>query len=306
MAIHRPAPDLSLVDLDQALDGFRTFIGSWVLRRHGTTVLVDPGPRATIPELDEALAFLGVERLDAILLTHVHIDHAGGTGLLCRSHPEARVLCHPKGVPHLVDPSKLWAGSQKILGAVAEAYGAIEPVPEAALVAGTGDGDPVAFGPLRVVTWDTPGHAAHHLAFQVDEFLFPGEAVGVRHPLDGGPYQRPATPPVFFYDVYRRSLDRLAGRGASHLCFGHYGHTAAVEEAFATARDQLETWVATVARHLEAGSAPLEDAVFAELLRTDPVFARFTRLPADVQRRERYFFANTVAGLRGYLEQGAA
>ena len=298
MSIHQPLPDLHLVDLDLPREGFRSFIGAWVLRRGEATVVVDPGPRATLPVLIDALEELGVHRLDAVLLTHIHIDHAGGAGLLLDLFPEAKVLCHPKGIPHLLDPSKLWAGSLKILGELAELYGEIAPVPAERI----GHADTLEAGSLRVEVADTPGHAPHHLCFRAGDLLFAGEVLGVRYELPSGPYQRPATPPVFHPEVLRRSIDKSAGLGARHLCFGHYGHIEDVAGAFRTARSQLETWLAVVEKHLREGSEPFEEAVFRELLEIDPAFSRLRELPWDVQKRERHFFANTVSGMRGHLE----
>jgi len=121
---------LTCIDLDQpSLEGFRRFISSWLYRGPAFTLLVDPGPLSTIPHLVGELRRLGVGRLDAILLTHIHIDHAGGAGALLREFPEARVICHPEGIRHLIAPEKLWEGSRKVLGKLAEAYGEIVPVP---------------------------------------------------------------------------------------------------------------------------------------------------------------------------------
>src|SRR5690242_9017571 len=122
--------NLFCIDLDQpALEGFRKFISSWLYLGQGFTLLVDPGPLSTIPRLSAELRRLGVERLDYALLTHIHIDHAGGTGALLREFPGATVICHPEGIRHLVAPEKLWQGSRKVLGPLADAYGEIVPVP---------------------------------------------------------------------------------------------------------------------------------------------------------------------------------
>ena len=97
------------------------------------TLLVDPGPASTIPYLVERLDELGIRTIDYILLTHIHLDHAGGTGQLLRHFPGAKVNCHPKGIPHMVAPQKLWEESIKVLGKVAEAYGEMAPVPESCI-----------------------------------------------------------------------------------------------------------------------------------------------------------------------------
>ncbi|MDW7712072.1 MAG: MBL fold metallo-hydrolase [Deferrisomatales bacterium] len=300
--IHEPLEDLFLVDLDLPREGFRGFIGSWVLRRAGATVLVDPGPRATLPILRDALARLRVHRLDAVLLTHIHIDHAGGTGLLLDRYPEAQVVCHRKGMPHLADPAKLWAGSLQVLGDLAEAYGEIAPVPPERV---TWE-DSLTFGDLPVDALETPGHAAHHVSYRVGDLLFAGEAAGVRCALPEGPYLRPAAPPPFFYEEFRVSLLRLAATGAAHLCYGHGGHTAGARAVCEAALRQLDLWVRTVEELVRSGGEDLARAAFDRLLDVDPAFARFRDLPPDVQARERYFFGNTLQGLRGDAERRLA
>jgi glyoxylase-like metal-dependent hydrolase (beta-lactamase superfamily II) len=297
--IDEPLEGLFRIGLDLPREGFRGFIGAWVLRSGGATVLVDPGPRATLPALRDALARLRVERLDAVLLTHIHIDHAGGTGLLLDRYPEARVVCHPKGMSHLADPAKLWAGSLQVLGDLAEAYGEIAPVPPERLTWS----DSLTFGGLRVDALETPGHAAHHLSFRAGDLLFAGEAAGVRCNLPGGPYLRPAAPPPFFYEEFRASLLRLAATGAAHLCYGHGGHTAGAGPVCEAALRQLDLWVRTVEEMVRSGTEDLPGAAFRRLLDADPAFARFRDLPPDVQARERYFFGNTLQGLKGDAER---
>ena len=122
-------PQIDLVKLNIPLEGFYNFIGCWIYYSGNQTILVDPGPRNTIATLVNALRERGIKNIDYILLTHIHIDHAGGVGLLLRYYPEAQVICHPEGIPHMIAPAKLWASSLKMLGPIAEAYGEIEPIP---------------------------------------------------------------------------------------------------------------------------------------------------------------------------------
>lgn len=301
MAIHQPLADLFLVDLDLPREGFRRFIASWVLRQGSTALVVDPGPRATLPTLLSALDELGVERLEGVLLTHIHIDHAGGAGLLLDRFPDARVLCHPKGIPHLEDPTRLWEGSRQILGDLAGAYGAIAPVPRANLCFG----EALDLGPWRVHAVETPGHAPHHASYRLGDVLFAGEVAGVRYDLPSGAYQRPATPPVFLPEVFLASIDRVAALGASHLCLGHYGLSSRPAEVLETARAQIAVWLAAAGGRLRAGGG--EEEIFRDLLEADPHFGRFRELPGDIRARERYFAGNSIAGVCGALrDRGAA
>jgi glyoxylase-like metal-dependent hydrolase (beta-lactamase superfamily II) len=129
MIYKQPIEDIYLIELPQLRKGYASFIGSWVLQRDATTILVDPGPSSTIPLLLQGLEALKIEALNTILLTHIHIDHAGGTGLLLEHYPEATVICHPKGIDHLITPEKLWKNTKKVLGDLATMYGPISPIP---------------------------------------------------------------------------------------------------------------------------------------------------------------------------------
>ncbi len=291
--------NLYLIDIDQALEGFRNFISAWIYRLDGVTLLVDPGPASTIPHLAERLERLGIERIDHVLLTHIHLDHAGGTGRLLEHFPDAKVNCHPKGIPHLVAPQRLWEESKKVLGKVAEAYGEMAPVPEASIA--WQDRIPVGDGVIEAM--ETPGHAAHHVSYRVGDLLFAGEVGGVYVPLDDGLYCRPATPPPFQHGTFRDSIDRVAALDVKLVCVGHYGCRQDVAEVFERARRQLDFWVDTARRHFGAGSDPFEEAVLAELIAGDPHMAGWPLLPEDIRTRERTFCSNSIRGIRMYLEK---
>lgn len=193
MNIIEIAPGLSLIPLDQDIPGFGSFIGSWLYKGE-KTFLVDVGPAATVPLLIRALESVGVKSLDAILLTHIHIDHAGGIGDLVSRFPDTPVVCHNSGIPHLSDPSRLWKGSVKTLGDVARSYGPIRAVPGALLR------DAAQFHDHGIKCFMTPGHAPHHVSYLIGSYLFAGEAGGCYSELPDGTFcLRPATPPRFFW-----------------------------------------------------------------------------------------------------------
>ncbi|MBN2232001.1 MAG: MBL fold metallo-hydrolase [Deltaproteobacteria bacterium] len=288
---------LHCIDLDQpVLEGFTRFISAWVYHDERFTVLVDPGPRSTIPHLCAELKKLGVDRLDWILLTHIHIDHAGGTGELLKTFPAARVICHPDGIRHMVAPEKLWQGSLQVLGSMAEAYGGIIPVPAACI------GYDETVGDTGIRAYKTPGHAQHHLCFLLDDLLFGGEVVGVRSPVPEGIYMRPATPPRFFLDVALDSIDRMLALHPRRLVIAHYGLVEPAMEYLEIGRRQLALWVRGVETVAAAGDEGMEDRLFAWLREHDEVYRNITQLPPDVYARERYFLGNTMRGMLGYLK----
>jgi len=313
MAPVDPAAPLHLIDLDQPLPGQRRFISCWARVAADLAYVVDPGPPSTGERLIAALEERGLERLDFVLLTHVHLDHGGTTARLLTRWPEARVVCHPRGRPHLVDPSRLWQGSLAVLGEKARVYGEPAPVPAAALA------EPAEAAARGIVMIETPGHAAHHACFRHGDLLFLGEAAGTYATLGRGdgtaePYLRPATPPRFRLETAAASLERLLALEPAPriLLFAHHGrHTGDARTLLGAARDQLRRWV-DVCRELREAAGPgadpaaLMDAIAAELARRDPYYARVALLPADIREREADFTRQTLRGMLGYLEEADA
>jgi glyoxylase-like metal-dependent hydrolase (beta-lactamase superfamily II) len=297
VAIHHIRDNLHLIDIDQALEGFRKFISAWLYRVNGTTLLVDPGPASTIPYLVERLHELGIRTIDFVLLTHIHLDHAGGVGHLLKHFPGAKVNCHPKGIPHLVAPQKLWEESKKVLGKVAKAYGEMAPVPASCISFSRR----IDIGDVTVEAIETPGHAAHHVSYRVGDILFAGEVGGVCVPLDDGFYVRPATPPPFQHDTFRDSIAKAVALDVSLVCLGHYGCRQDAKAIFERSRRQLDYWVNTAEKHLKAGREPIEEVVLADLIANDPDMALWPSLPKDIQNRESYFCTNSIRGIRMYL-----
>ncbi len=290
--------NLFCIDLDQPrLTGFRKFISSWYFEYADKALLVDPGPLSTIPHLVRTLKERQVEQLDYVLLTHIHIDHAGGTGELLKHYPAARVICHPKGVEHMIAPQKLWQGSLKVLGKTAEAYGEIIPVPAEQIYAAEEVGD------TGIRCHLTPGHAVHHCCFQVEDLIFAGEVAGVRSDVPQGIYMRPATPPRFILEVALDSIDKMLALAPRRMVFAHYGLVDDALTHLRIGRQQLLLWVKGA-----AATAGLEGdarvAAFSDwLLERDPNFALLDQLDADLQQREREFIGNTLRGMADYVAE---
>ncbi len=284
-----------LIELKQKKPGFNRFIGSWFLRSR-KNILIDVGPSNSIGQLIRSLTEMGVDRVDYVLLTHIHIDHAGGLSLLLEHFPMARVVCHAKAISHLVDPTKLWAGTRKTLGGdLTDAYGPIGPVNIERLVAHT----EARREGLEIV--ETPGHAVHHLSYIVDGFIFAGESGGVHFEAGDSEHLRPATPPVFHMKEFMESIDRLLSYETMPICYAHFGLAESSRVLLERHKRQLLRWERIIKEEISRGEAGLEERCLDALVRKDPELKAFGTMSEENQERERYFMRNSIAGYIGFL-----
>jgi glyoxylase-like metal-dependent hydrolase (beta-lactamase superfamily II) len=281
-----------LIEIKQRIPGFGHFIGSWVYKGD-INFVVDVGPANSVSELIKVLRQMKIERVDYVLLTHIHIDHAGGLGQFLERFPMARVVCHDKGIRHLVDPSKLWEGSRQVLGEIAEAFGPFRPVKEEMCIPHT----QAAIADLDVI--ETPGHAPHHLSFSYNENLFAGEAGGNYYSIQGIDYLRPATPPRFYLKVFLETIDRLMALKEQRICYAHFGDAPDSTRMLKRFRVQILRWKEVVQKEIAGGSDHILTRCVDRLLKEDPDLKAFELMDPDMQDRERFFMANSV---RGYVE----
>lgn len=207
--------------------------------------VVETGPTSCRAALLAGLARagIGLGEVHHVLVTHVHLDHAGGLGALARELPSARFYAHRVGVPHLVDPARLVASARRAWGPAADAlWGSILPVPVGRLIPLTGgEAIPLRHGRLEVIA--TPGHAPHHLAYfdTGRAGLMTGDAAGVR--LAGSPRARPAVPPPDTdLELLFSSLERMEALHPRELLYTHYGPAPASSSGFDTYRSDLRAW----------------------------------------------------------------
>jgi len=289
--------ELHLIKLEQEIDGFNDFIGSWVYQGDASLVF-DVGPSASASLLLERLKQKGVEKVDYVLLSHIHLDHAGGLAPFLDAYPMARVVVHDKGIRHLVDPTRLWEGSLKTLGRLARGYGEISPVPREALIPHTQCSIP------GVTVVETPGHAPHHVSYAYGGYLFAGEAGGLYFPMIDENYVRPATPPRFVLEQAVGSVDRLLELEDRPICYAHLGIQRSSREVLERFRNQLFLWRDVIARELARGDGPdLWQRCVSALLENDPSLAGYRKSDPPTQEREAYFIENGVRGYVGYLKE---
>jgi glyoxylase-like metal-dependent hydrolase (beta-lactamase superfamily II) len=250
--------------------GRERVIGCWEL----DGVLIDPGPQSSEHTLIEAL---GGEPPRAIVLTHIHLDHAGATGSLVRRWPELPVYVHERGAPHLIDPSKLWASASRLWDDMDERWGETVPVPERNITL-VGEGDRV-FG-MRVAY--TPGHASHHVSYFHEDsgWAFVGDVAGVRIPGIGHTLM-PTPPPDVDVEAWLDSLVTVESWSPQAIAVTHFGAHEDIAQTLDDARTELRRW-ADIARHTDeaeferrfhahlAEQVPDEEALAAMSQASDP------------------------------------
>jgi glyoxylase-like metal-dependent hydrolase (beta-lactamase superfamily II) len=201
-------------------------------------VLVDPGPESSVSNLLDALG--GDFRPRALLLTHIHLDHAGATGALVRRWPDLDVYVHERGAPHVIDPSKLLASAGRLYGEdnMRALWGEVLPVPAERVQALSGGEEIPLAGGFRVAY--TPGHASHHVAYLHEDSgrAFVGDMAGVRIP-PADLTIAPTPPPDIDVEAWDASLDLIAGWKPTSLALTHFGGVDAVEDQLAAVRRSL-------------------------------------------------------------------
>ncbi|MCL5971570.1 MAG: MBL fold metallo-hydrolase [Firmicutes bacterium] len=235
--------DLFLVDLHEAGRPFRS--SAYIIRGPEPT-LIETGSSNCFTYVVDGLKMLGYSPADLkhIVVTHVHLDHAGGAGRMMEASPHAMLHAHRRAAPHLIDPTRLEAGSRAVYGSALESlFGAILPVPHDRVQVQE-DGSVLDLGHGRRLTfYDTPGHAKHHSCIwdNVTRGIFSGDTVGIRYRFAGVDadviYGFPTTtPPDFDPEVMLESLDRLQAMNPDVIYHTHFGPTSPASEAFAFTR----------------------------------------------------------------------
>lgn len=291
--------DLRLISLP--FQGEQEIIGSYLLHGGNDLVLIDPGPSKSLKTLLASIREAGFNPQDVthILLTHIHLDHAGATGSLLSHTPQAKVYVHSKGAPHLIDPSRFVASATRIYGnRMQELWGDVEPVPQESLHVIEG-GEVLNIAGHRLEVHYTPGHAVHHVIFfdVHSGELFAGDIAGVR--LQGVDYVRPPTPPPDLdIEAWSSSIDTLKRLRPDVLYLAHFGPTKNPVQHLERLRERLYGWGDFVLNAMRDGK---DEADIVQLLaqQTDPELLRIAR---DERAIARYDVATNYAmTVQGYM-----
>jgi glyoxylase-like metal-dependent hydrolase (beta-lactamase superfamily II) len=220
-------------------------IASALLRSQQACALVDPGPASTLDTLRRELEQHGVtiSDLNAIFLTHIHLDHAAASGALVRENPRLKVYVHSRGAPHMADPSKLLHSASRLYGEnLLPLFGEFLPVPSANLQVLEG-GETITLGARQFQVLYTPGHASHHLTYfdLADGVAFVGDTAGIS--VNGHPFVLPVTPPPdISIELWDTSLDAIAGLHPKKLFLTHFSISDHPAEHLAGYRERLHRW----------------------------------------------------------------
>lgn len=222
--------DFSIVPLDLHFRGAAHGIAACLVTGPAGRVLVEVGPGSTLPRLHAGLAAHGVTPADlgAVLVTHIHLDHAGSAGWWARQGVPVHV--HHLGAPHLIDPERLLTSARRIYGDQMDPlWGEFLPsAPE--LVFAHHDGDVIEAAGLRFIAHDTPGHARHHFVYQLDDVAFVGDLAGVRRP-EGAYVRLPTPPPEFDLPAWLASVARMRALNFRRLYLTHFGPVSGADVA---------------------------------------------------------------------------
>jgi glyoxylase-like metal-dependent hydrolase (beta-lactamase superfamily II) len=227
-----------IICLDISLFNRHQSIASYLLPHKTGVILIDAGPGSTREKLTAALNTHGYHPEDVthVLLTHIHLDHAGAAGWF--ANKGSNVLVHPAGAVHMVHPEKLIASASRIYGdAMEKLWGEFFPVPEKRLVV-IQDGEEFVVGDVRIKTLFTPGHAEHHVSYQYLDTCFTGDVAGMRKPGHLS-VNMPIVPPETDIKRWGESLLKLKSLGCGRLALSHYGFFSDVEEHLTSAQSFL-------------------------------------------------------------------
>lgn len=246
--------------------------GFHMMIENGRAAFFDTGTSLSLPNAIAALKERGLSTEDVqyVIPTHVHLDHAGGAGAMMRAFPEARMIVHPRGARHMIDPARLWQGTIGVYGEerAEQLYGEVVPVPEHRVTVAE-DNTEVDFQGRSLLFIDTPGHARHHFCVIDRErrVIFAGDMLGISYRVfdsDRGPFVFPSTTPVQFEpEAFHESLERIAGYDLEYAYLAHFGRIELSPGIFKALHQHIDRFVDIA---LQVEDEPNREAVLIDRL----------------------------------------
>ena len=287
-------PAVKLINSPIEIPGYNNYISTYLVLGE-KKALVDIGPRVGVRGRLESLKEAGIEpeEIDYIILTHIHIDHAGGTGTALKSMKNARLFVHPRGRQHLIDPTALWNASLETSPELSSKYGQIEPVPEGKIVV-IEDSMKLDLGKGVVLEFImTPGHASHHVSiFQSkDRVLFAGDSAG----LYTSGVLRLTAPPPFRPTEYLTSIDRMIELKPELIGYAHFGCYPDAVKRLEKTKKKVRMWLEIAQSGVKAGKTA--EQVSQDIRKHDKELDYLNTLNKDEFDRDNYQFVLTVNGL---------
>jgi glyoxylase-like metal-dependent hydrolase (beta-lactamase superfamily II) len=296
------SPTISLIDVAPPIPFFEGCLGAYVITEEKTAI-IDPGPASFIGNLFSALEQLKINpgEIDYILASHIHLDHTGGMGHAVRRMPNAEVVVHGRGKPHLVDPSRLWQSTLQVSGDVTLQYGQPLPVPADRIIAAP-DGLQVDLGSITLEVLATPGHANHCLSFydRNGKNLFAGDSAGLFHRELG--QVRISTPPPFNMDDMLATLERLIALGPETIYYNDFGRADKAVERLMSLKKQVLLWRKIISGHTSLGWQEILDLLKKE----DEALEKIETLPSEKRERELFSIKMSITGFVEYFRRKAA
>lgn len=288
-----------LIDLETG--GFKNSFCSYVIKGAKSSI-VESGPTSSIPNLLLGLKELKIKanEVEYVAITHVHLDHGGGVGTLLNFLPNAKVLVHPKGMPHLINPEKLWQQSQTVLGFISEIFGKPEPVQKEKIV-------PITEGALKIndeselQVIETPGHASHNLCFYetLNRGVFTGDAAGMYFPEFDAVL--PTTPPPFHLGKSIDSIDKLSSLKPEVLYYSHFGKASNAVQRLKDYKSQIQLWANIATDGVKAKQSSKE--ILAMIVSKDKTMNQMHDFLKVHQIYSKTVLDNSVQGFIEYAEK---
>jgi glyoxylase-like metal-dependent hydrolase (beta-lactamase superfamily II) len=250
--------------IDLNFQGLHDAIAAFVIESGTNLILIETGPASTLPYLEAAIKLNGWQLSDFqhVLLSHIHFDHAGAAWYFAQHG--SHVYVHPKGLKHLANPEKLYQSATQIYGDRMDAlWGKMEPIPEVQLIAPQ-HGEQYKWGNIEATAWYTPGHAVHHIAWQIrdiltgESVLFTGDAAGVR--IGDGPVMPPCPPPDIHIEQWLESIELMKNLHVQRLFLTHYGVVTNMSSHFQELSERLISWKNWIQPYFQQG-IPVIDIV---------------------------------------------